>query len=41
MYSKSMLFELKYTKFKTKHNFLHRFNYVFRGGEFSFLTLIE
>ena len=34
MYSKSRLFELKYTKFKTKHNFLHRINLGFRGGEF-------
>ena len=34
MYNKSRLFELNYTKFKTKHHFLHRITQGFRGGEF-------
>ena len=32
MYSKFRLFELKNTKFKTKHHFLQKINYGFRGG---------
>ena len=34
MYSKLRLFELKNTNFKTKHDFLHKINLGFRGGEF-------